>query len=274
MFCIQFVTSPVCSRICSACIRPQPLTSMQASLEWNEVYPYKLVAAWMMILLTFLISCISWVLAKIMTKSSHCFQECNRNSGHRCLYNDFPTSLGWILYFYLHPLLGADEVSAQSWQLITAIHDETDGLMLCKQLSQGYGSTLCHVTSNCYCGDFSSISYIYTYIFLVRYQSSLLCLRGLVLQKTIGIWVWESYWKVVLAWKCSGIWGTCICGLHSRLEEHWSSSMQISCLSIHCQGTANLEGLPAEIDTSIPGSLRIGTKEWEMSDAEGDWEGH
>jgi len=61
--------------------------------------------------------------------------------------------------------LGADEVSAQSWQLITAIHDETDGLMLCKQLSQGYGSTLCHVTFKLLLRRFL-FNFIYIYIYI------------------------------------------------------------------------------------------------------------
>jgi hypothetical protein len=38
-----------------------------------------------------------------------------------------------IIYTYLHPLLGADEeLSLMEWQLITAIHDEGDGLTLCE----------------------------------------------------------------------------------------------------------------------------------------------
>jgi hypothetical protein len=42
--------------------------------------------------------------------------EMGQNSG-------VPTNLGGVLY-YLYPPSGADEVSRQSWQLITAIHDE------------------------------------------------------------------------------------------------------------------------------------------------------
>jgi hypothetical protein len=38
----------------------------------------------------------------------------------------------WAEYYtYLHPLLGSDEVNGDSWQLVTAIHDEGDGLILC-----------------------------------------------------------------------------------------------------------------------------------------------
>jgi hypothetical protein len=35
------------------------------------------------------------------------------------------------LYTYLHPSLGANEVSWESWQLVTAIHDEGQDLILC-----------------------------------------------------------------------------------------------------------------------------------------------
>jgi hypothetical protein len=31
----------------------------------------------------------------------------------------------------LQPLLGADEVRGEYWQLVVVIHDEGDGLMLC-----------------------------------------------------------------------------------------------------------------------------------------------
>jgi hypothetical protein len=34
--------------------------------------------------------------------------------------------------YYLHLLSGADEVSQESWQLVTAIHDEDDCLILCE----------------------------------------------------------------------------------------------------------------------------------------------
>ncbi len=44
---------------------------------------------------------------------------------------------------YLYPLLEADKVSRQEWQLLTAIHDEADVLVLCDDL-QGYDRTHCH----------------------------------------------------------------------------------------------------------------------------------
>jgi hypothetical protein len=44
----------------------------------------------------------------------------------------FAQILGGLLYAYLCPLSGADEVSGESWQLSTAIHNEGDGLTLCE----------------------------------------------------------------------------------------------------------------------------------------------
>ncbi len=49
-----------------------------------------------------------------------------------------------IPYTYLQLLSGADEVSGEWWQLITAIHDEGDGLMLCDLHTQGYDCTCSH----------------------------------------------------------------------------------------------------------------------------------
>jgi len=42
------------------------------------------------------------------------------------VYNGLPKFLGRLLYAYLHPLLGADELSGWAWQLITAVCDEGD----------------------------------------------------------------------------------------------------------------------------------------------------
>jgi hypothetical protein len=51
------------------------------------------------------------------------------------VYNGLPKFLGRLLYAYLHPLLGADELSGYSWQLDTAVRDEGEGLSLCERLS-------------------------------------------------------------------------------------------------------------------------------------------
>ncbi len=40
--------------------------------------------------------------------------------------------LGGLLFAYLHPPLGANEVSGYSWQLVTAICYEGDDLTLCE----------------------------------------------------------------------------------------------------------------------------------------------
>ncbi len=50
-----------------------------------------------------------------------------------------------MLNTFLHPLVGADEVSRDSLQIVTAIYDEGDGLVLCGWHSQGYDLALIHV---------------------------------------------------------------------------------------------------------------------------------
>jgi len=63
---------------------------VEGQAKINFSCPHKLLAAWMRILLTFVISSVSWVLATNMPESSYCFWKCNRNSGHICLYNGWP----------------------------------------------------------------------------------------------------------------------------------------------------------------------------------------
>jgi hypothetical protein len=41
-----------------------------------------------------------------------------------------PEILFGLLYTYLHPLSGVDEVGGKSWQSLTAVHDEGVGLTL------------------------------------------------------------------------------------------------------------------------------------------------
>jgi hypothetical protein len=57
-----------------------------------------------------------------------------QRSGHKFLYNVLPEFFGKSLYTYFDPLLGVD-VSGESWQLVTALHDEGDGLTLSECLS-------------------------------------------------------------------------------------------------------------------------------------------
>jgi hypothetical protein len=73
----------------------------------------------MRITLFLLLSMSPEVLVNITTESSHFFWKCNRTSGLRCL-----------LYTFLHPSSGADEITGESEQLVTGIHDEGDGLTL------------------------------------------------------------------------------------------------------------------------------------------------
>jgi len=56
---------------------------------------------------------ISGVLVNIMTKSSHCFQKCERNLGHRFWIMACP-NLGGLLNGYLHPLLRVYKVHVGS----------------------------------------------------------------------------------------------------------------------------------------------------------------
>jgi hypothetical protein len=58
-----------------------------------------------------------------------------QRSGQKFLYNVLPEIFGKSLCTYFDPLLGVVDVSGESWQLVTAIHDEGDGLTLCECLS-------------------------------------------------------------------------------------------------------------------------------------------
>jgi hypothetical protein len=42
-------------------------------------------------------------LVNVLTESSHCFQECFRSSGLRCLYNGFAQKFGWITVYLSMP---------------------------------------------------------------------------------------------------------------------------------------------------------------------------
>ncbi len=63
----------------------------------------------------------------VMTESSHFFWKHDRNSGCRFLNNVCPNFAHFI---YLCTLtVQNDEVSGESWQLVTVIYDEGDGLI-------------------------------------------------------------------------------------------------------------------------------------------------
>jgi hypothetical protein len=63
---------------------------------------------------------------------------------------------GRLFYTFLQLPAGADEVSRWSWQLMTAIHDEGDGLTLSD--SQVMTTLVVLLPSKCCHGIFSAIS--------------------------------------------------------------------------------------------------------------------
>jgi hypothetical protein len=96
---------PLCLLGIDACI-------YRDMLKWNEsFFLQKLVAAWMRILLTFLISNVSWVLANITSESSHCFQKGNRNSGCRLCIMVGPSF--WEDYYML--------IYTHCWELMNSV---------------------------------------------------------------------------------------------------------------------------------------------------------
>jgi len=76
-----------------------------------------------------------------MTKACCSFQKCDKIAGCRRFYNG-ATVFGWLLFTCLHPLSGSVEVNGKSWHLVTAIHDEGDGQILCEW--QPYGCDCTH----------------------------------------------------------------------------------------------------------------------------------
>jgi hypothetical protein len=81
-------------------------------LKWNKsFFLQKLVVAWMRILLTFLISNVSWVLANITSESSHCFRKGNRNSGRRLCIMVCPSF--WEDYYML--------IYTHCWELMNSV---------------------------------------------------------------------------------------------------------------------------------------------------------
>ncbi len=104
-------------------VKPEPVTFMPT---WLQNENLKLVTALMRILLAACLIYVSWVLVNMMTKASYYFSKCDRNSGCGCLYNCLPEVLGRLLPTYLHPLLRADEVSAE---LDTDIYNEGEVLI-------------------------------------------------------------------------------------------------------------------------------------------------
>ncbi len=67
----------------------------------------------------------------MMTVSSQCFQKCKTQDINNCI-NFLPGILSRLLYTYLHPASGADEVRGKYWQLVAGIYDKGDGMMFCE----------------------------------------------------------------------------------------------------------------------------------------------
>ncbi len=103
-------------------------------LKWNKSsFLQKLFAAWMRILLSFLISNVSWVLANITSESSHCFRKGNRNSGHRLCIMGCPSF--WEDYYML--------IYTHCWELMNSVgsHGSSSLLFVMKVM-------VCHFVSN------------------------------------------------------------------------------------------------------------------------------
>ncbi len=76
-----------------------------------KAFFHKFLAAWMKVWLTSLISDVSWVLANIMSESSHCFQKGNRNSGGRLCIMVCPSF--WEDYYML--------IYTHCWELMNSV---------------------------------------------------------------------------------------------------------------------------------------------------------
>jgi hypothetical protein len=172
MFCIHVINCGILKSIyvqgvrglnCYPLFRPLYNFSLDAclyreKLKWNEAYPYKCVAACMMMLFEFWISYISCVLANIMTEFSSCFCYCKWNQYAEFLYNGLPKILNCLFYTNLYPQWWADEFSGS--------HGGLSMLFMMKVMVQHCVSS-CHkvmtapiamLPSKCCCGDFSTIS--------------------------------------------------------------------------------------------------------------------
>jgi hypothetical protein len=84
------------------------LTLALLALEWGEYLLF--------------ISYVSWVLANIMTTASRNAIETDEDTAICIMF--------WQLIVYLSYHIGADKVTGDSWQLVSAIHGECDTLMV------------------------------------------------------------------------------------------------------------------------------------------------
>jgi hypothetical protein len=83
------------------------------------------------------------------------------------VYNGLPKFLGRLLYAYLHPLLGADELNGSHGSLSLPFVMK---VMVCHFVSDSHevmtDCTHCRVTYNC-CGDFSATSSSFPFLSLL-----------------------------------------------------------------------------------------------------------
>ncbi len=73
--------------------------------------------------------CLSTSLLSLQIAARIMQEKCRMQILYSCLWTFFVERL-W--YTCPHPPLGADEIGAESWQLVTIIHSEGDSLMLCE----------------------------------------------------------------------------------------------------------------------------------------------
>ncbi len=116
-------------------------------LEWHYIWFFK------MIYFSTAIQHHDWVLGLL--------QEMPQKLRTQMVYSGFSKNVfDWFLYSYVHLPPTADEITGESWQLITAVVN--DGLTLCEWHHKIMTALiLLLLSSKSCCGDFSAISKIY-----------------------------------------------------------------------------------------------------------------
>ncbi len=107
----------------------------RGNLKWDEAYPPKLVAAWLRVLLTFFSSFASQVLADFMTEALPVASRNQAETWDVGIFISLFCPQFWADYCIL--IYTIRSWSSQWRQLVTAIHDEGDGLIVCEWHPQG-----------------------------------------------------------------------------------------------------------------------------------------
>jgi hypothetical protein len=137
--------------------------SSRTKLKWNKTYSHKLPEAWKGILLTFWISYVSWVLANIMTGSSHWLWKWDWNSGCRlCL-------MVCLDCVQIMIILMDTKVKSwwRQWTVMTTYHSYSWWRWWSETLWATLMKLWLHLSS-CYqmwffcCGDFSALSLLWS----------------------------------------------------------------------------------------------------------------